>query len=161
MAAHPGITAEDAMTIIVNQYLREETFHYKDETTNDQFKDGGQWYFIEIQQLLEKELLQADQLNSLQFDSEEVALPLGPGLCYTGKGIQFEYEGKRYLTSEANKAVLTEALKSGSAKWYWNKTLSKKCGGKDAATFNAYIVDKSGKRFPDLHLEISKRINIQ
>jgi hypothetical protein len=34
MAAHPGITAEDAMTIIVNQYLKEETFQYKDDTTN-------------------------------------------------------------------------------------------------------------------------------
>ena len=34
MSNHPGITAEDAMTIIVNQYLREETFQYKDETTS-------------------------------------------------------------------------------------------------------------------------------
>jgi len=147
------------MTIICDSYLREETFQYKDETTNGQLVDGGQWYFIEIQQLLEKELLLSDQLNSLQFDGEEVELPLGPGLCYTGKGIQFEYEGKRYLTSEANQAILTEALKSGTAKWYWNKTLSKKCGGKDSATFNAYIVDKSGRRFPNLHLEINKPIS--
>ena len=157
------------MTIIVNEYLREETYQYigepnrgkQNEAANGQFKDGGQWYFIEIQQLLEKELLQADQLNSLQFDGDEVELPLGPGLCYTGKGIQFEYEGKRYLTSEANQAILTEALKSGTAKWYWNKTLSKKCGGNGSATFNAYIVDKSGRRFPTLHLEINKPINIQ
>lgn len=155
------------MTIIVNEYFREETYQYigqpqsgkNNEAADGQFKDGGQWYFIEMQQLLEKELLQADQLNSLQFDSEEVALSLGPGLCYTGKGIQFEYEGKRYLTSEANQAILTEALKSGTAKWYWNKTLSKKCGGKDSAQLHAYIVDKEGKRIPDLHLEINRSIN--
>ena len=120
--------------------------------------DGGKWYFIEIQQLLEKELLLSDQLNSLQFDGEEVELPLGPGLCYTGKGVQFEYGGKRYLTSEANQDVLTQALQSGTAKWYWNKTLFKKCGGKDSAQLHAYIVDKEGKRIPDLHLEINRSI---
>lgn len=147
------------MTIIVNEYLREETFQYKDENNNYKLTDGGQWYFIEIQQLLEKELLLADQFSSLQFDGDEVELPVGPGLCYTGKGIQFEYEGQRYLTSEANQAIMTEALKSGTAKWYWNKTLSKKCGGKDSATFNVYIVDKQGQRFPNLHLEINQRIN--
>ena len=147
------------MTIICDNYLREETFQYKDETTNGQLVDGGQWYFIEIQQLLEKELLLSDQLNSLQFDGDEVELPLGPGLCYTGKGIQFEYGGKRYLTSEANQDVLTQALQSGTAKWYWNKTLFKKCGGKDSAQLHAYIVDKEGKRIPDLHLEINRTIN--
>ena len=154
------------MTIIVNQYLREETYQYigepkrgkQNEAADGQFKDGGQWYFIEIQQLLEKELLLSDQLNSLQFDGDEVELPLGPGLCYTGKGIQFEYEGKRYLTSETNQTILTEALKSGTAKWYWNKTLFKKCGGKDSAQLHAYIVDKEGKRIPDLHLEINRSI---
>ena len=147
------------MTIISDSYLREETFQYKDETTNGQLVDGGQWYFIEIQQLLEKELLLSDQLNNLQFDGDEVVLPLGPGLCYTGKGMQFEYEGKRYLTSEANQDVLTQALQSGTAKWYWNKTLFKKCGGKDSAQLHVYIVDKKGKRIPDLHLEINRSIN--
>ena len=158
MSNHPGITAEDAMTIIVNQYLREETFQYKDKTTNWELADGGKWYFIEMEKLLEKELLLADQLNSLQLDADEVELPLGPGLCYTGKGVQFEYGGKRYLTSEANQDVLTQALQSGTAKWYWNKTLSKKCGGKDSAQLHAYIVDKEGKRIPDLHLEINRSI---
>ena len=111
-----------------------------------------------MEKLLEKELLLADQLNSLQFDGEEVELPLGPGLCYTGMGVQFEYGGKRYLTSEANQDVLTQALQSGTAKWYWNKTLFKKCGGKDSAQLHAYIVDKEGKRIPDLHLEINRSI---
>ena len=95
------------MTIIVNQYLREETFQYKDRITNWELADGG----------------------------------------------------KRYLTSEANQDVLTQALQSGTAKWYWNKTLFKKCGSKDSAQLHAYIVDKEGKRIPDLHLEINRSIN--
>ena len=40
MANHPGITAEDAMTIIVNNYLIEEKFQYKDESTNNNLVDG-------------------------------------------------------------------------------------------------------------------------
>lgn len=147
------------MTIIVNQYLREETFQYTDETTNWELADGGKWYFIEMEKLLEKELLLADQFNSLQLDADEVELPLGPGLCYTGTGVQFEYDGKRYLTSGANQDILTQALQSGTAKWYWNKTLFKKCGGKDSALLHAYIVDKEGKRIPNLHLEINRSIN--
>ena len=53
------------MTIISDSYLREETFQYKDETTNGQLVDGGQWYFIEMQQLLEKELLRQFGIRKL------------------------------------------------------------------------------------------------
>ena len=112
------------MTIICDNYLREETFQYMDETTNGQLVDGGQWYFIEMQQLLEHELLLSGQLNNLLFNADEVKLPSGPGLCYTGTGILFEYEGKKYLTTAENSHILTEALKSGNVKWYWSRSFS-------------------------------------
>ena len=159
MANHPGITAEDAMTIIVNQYLREETFQYMDETTNGQLVDGGQWYFIEIQQLLDHELLQADQLNSLQFDAaDEVELPFNQGLCYAGLGVQFEYEGQKYDCIEANLSTLKEALKSGTIKWYWSKDRFRKYVSKDSTTLKAYIIDCNYNRIPDLQLEVTKYI---
>ena len=158
MANHPGITAEDAMTIIVNQYLREETFQYMDETTNGQLVDGGRWYFIEIQQLLDHELLQADQLNSLQFNADEVELPFSQGLCYAGLGVQFEYESEKYDCIEANISTLKEALKSGNIKWYWNKDRFRKYGGTDSATLKAYIIDCNYNRIPDLQLEVTKYI---
>lgn len=158
MANHPGITAEDAMTIIVNQYLREETFQYMDETTNGQLVDGGKWYFIEIQQLLDHELLQADQLNTLQFNADEVELPFSQGLCYAGIGVQFEYKGQRYDCIEANLAILKEALKSGSIKWYWNKDRFRKYGGTTSATLKAYIMDCNYNSIPDLQLEVTKYI---
>ena len=67
------------MTIIVNNYLREEKFQYMDETTNFELADGDYWYFIEIQKLIENELLQADKLNSLQLNADEVGLPIRRG----------------------------------------------------------------------------------
>ena len=166
MANHPGITAEDAMTIIVNQYFREETYQYmgkpqrgkQDEAKNGQLVDGGQWYFIEIQQLLDHELLQADQLNSLEFNADEVELPFNQGLCYAGLGVQFEYEGQKYDCIEANLSTLKEALKSDSIKWYWNKDRFRKYGGKDSATLKAYIIDCNYNRIPDLQLEVTKYI---
>lgn len=158
MANHPGITAEDAMTIIVNQYLREETFQYIEPATKGQFVDGGKWYFIEIQQLLDHELLQADQLNSLEFNADEVELPFSQGLCYAGLGVQFEYEGQKYDCIKANLAPLKEALKSGAIKWYWNKDRFRKYGGTDSATLKAYIMDCNYNSIPDLQLELNKKV---
>ena len=158
MANHPGITPEDAMTIIVNQYLREETFQYMDETTNGQLADGGQWYFIEIQQLLDNELLQATLLNNLQLNADEVELPSGKGLYYTGKGVQFEYEGQRFDSTKANLDLLTEAMKSGSVKWYWNKDRFRKYGGKNTVTLDVVIADTNANLIPDLHLTVNKNI---
>lgn len=159
MASHPWITAEDAMSIICDNYLREETFQYKDKTTNRELADWWKRYFIEMQNLLNNELLLSDQINNLAFHSDNVELPNGQWICYTGTWIQFEYEWKRYTTTDTNHSILDQALKSWKVKWYWDKTLSKKCGWKDSAKFNVYIVDKEWKRIPDLHLQIDKPIN--
>jgi hypothetical protein len=159
MAAHPWITPEDAMTIISDSYLREETFQYKDETTNWKLKDWWKRYFIEMQNLLNNELLQSPKIQNLQFSSDSVELPSGQWLCYTWVWIQFEYEWKKYMTTETNQSILNQALKSWKVKWYWDKTAFKKCGWKDSAKFDAYIVDKAWKKIPDLHLQIDKPIN--
>ena len=112
MSNHPGITAEDAMTIIVNNYLIEEKFQYKDESTNYNLVDGGEWYFIDMQKLLDVELLQSKAIDNVQFNSDLVKLPSCKGLCYVGKGIQFEFNGQKYDATSANQAVLNQALKS-------------------------------------------------
>lgn len=146
------------MTIIANNYLREETIQYKDETTNGELADGGQWYFIEIQHLLDHELLKADQLNSLKFNADEVELPFSQGLCYAGLGVQFEYEGQKYDCIEANLSTLKDALKSGNIKWYWNKDRFRKYVSKDSTTLKAYIMDCNYNSIPDLQLELTKNI---
>ena len=73
------------MTIIVNNYLIQEKFQYKDETTNWDLVDGDYWYFIDIQKLLKAELLQSDKIEEVKFNSDLVELPSGNGICYTGQ----------------------------------------------------------------------------
>ena len=158
MANHPGITAEDAMTLIVENYLIEKTFQYKDETTNWKLVDGGYWYFLDMEKLLKAELLKEKQLNGIALNKEQVELPHGQGICYMGKGILLEYKGKTYETTEANQALLTEALKSGDIRWYWNKTIFQKYSTTSSATFDVYVVDKLGQKIPDTHLSITKNI---
>lgn len=148
------------MTIIVNNYLIEETFQYKDETTNGQLMDGEEWYFIDMQKLLDNELLQAGQLSILQLNADEVELPDGKGICYSGMGVQFEYEGKKYdASAAANFSVLQEALKSGKARWYWNKDRFRKYGGTHSADLQVFIVGKEGEKIPDFQLSVSKNVN--
>jgi hypothetical protein len=146
------------MTIICDKYLREETFQYKDGTTNWELVDGEKWYFIEMQKLLDNELLQADKLNSLQLNADEVELPAGKGICYSGIGVQFEFGGKKYDSTDDNLAILQEALKSGHVKWYWNKDRFRKYGGTTTATFKVGIVNLNANLIPDLSLEITKNV---
>ena len=147
------------MTIICDNYLREETFQYKDETTNWALVDGWKRYFIKMQELLDKELLQSDKVNNIQLNGENVQLPSGKWICYTGIWIQFEFEWKRYLTIDSNKSILNQALKSWNIKWYWDKDTFKKYGWKGSASFDVYVVDKGWKKIPDLHLSINKSVN--
>ena len=146
------------MTLIVNNYLREERFQYKDETTKFELVDGDYWYFIEIEKLLNNELLKADKFNALQLNADEVELPAGTGICYTGMGVQMEFNGKRFDMTEANQDIVQNALKSGNAKWYWNKDRFKKYGGTDTATLNVYATDKAGDKTPNFQLTVNKTV---
>lgn len=156
---HPGITAVDAMQIIIDNYFTERMIYYKDETTNWELREGCLSYDIDVEKLLQYERLQKGMLDELAFDSDRVELPVSEGLCYVGKGVQFEYEGKYYNSDEENHALLTQLVQSEQPlKWRWNKELYRKQGGgKDEVSFDAYIVDKSCEKY--LSLAFSKRIN--
>lgn len=157
MGNRADLTPVDAMEIIVNNYLREETFQYMDETTNWELADGGKWYFLKMEELLNNELLQAGKLESLVLQGDDVALPQGKGICYMGKGVQFEVDGARHNLSDTS--ALTAALKAGNARWYWNRSLFRKQGGTTSAELDVYITDLNGEKIPDLHLTITKTIH--
>ena len=159
MSNNPGITPEDAMTIMYNNYLTKKTFQYKDETTNWELKDGCDSYFIDMQKLLEHELLQSDKIDKLQFYESEVELPYGPWVCYIGKWVMFEFEWERYSTTAANQSVFIQALKSWNVKFFWNKDLFLEQSWNNLVKIDVYVVDKNGDKLPDLHLRIEKNID--
>lgn len=114
------------------------------------------WYLLEMQDILTNELLHLEELESQPFESDSVELPAGKGTCYLGKGVQFEYNGKKYDVTDA--ATLQEALKSDGIKWYWNKDRFRKYGGTTTATLDVYVVDKAGQAIPDCHLTLTKNV---
>ena len=61
------------MTIIVNNYLRAEKFKYKNDA--GQIVDGDYRYFFDMDKLIKTELLQSSKINSIQLNSDDVALP--------------------------------------------------------------------------------------
>ena len=158
MTTHPWLTAEDAMTIIVNNYLKREKFQYKDETTNRELVDGDYRYFIDMQKLLKTELLQSDKIDKINLNSDLVELPSGNWICYTGKWIQFEYNWKKYNVTYENQSILNQALKTWNVKWYWHKDSFKKYWWTNSANFDTYVVDKNWKKIPDTHLNITKDV---
>ena len=149
MWTHPWITAEDAMTIIVNNYLRAEKFKYKNNSW--QIVDWDYRYFFDVNKLMKTELLQSSKINSIQLNWNDVALPNPKWICYTWKWIQFEYNGKRYNVSD--QSTLNQALKSWNIKWYWNKKTFLKYGWKWSASFDVHLVDKDGKKIPDIEIK--------
>lgn len=157
MGNHPGITPVDAMDIIVDNYLREETFQYMDETTNWQLTNGDKWYFLKNQELLNNEVLQADKLEALVLQGDDVELPQGKGICYVGRGIQFELDGVRHDITDA--AALSQALKVGNVRWFWNRRMFRKQGGTSTAELEVYVTDLNGEKIPNVQLYFSKEVN--
>jgi len=158
MSNHPWITAEDAMTIIVDNYLNEQKFQYKDESTNYNLVDGWERYFIDMQKLLESELLQSKAINNVQFNSDLIKLPNGKWICYVGKWIQFEFNWKKYDVTSASQSILSQALKSGNVARYRNKDMFKKYWWTSSAQFDVYVVDKQWNKIPNLHKSITKSV---
>ena len=146
------------MTIIINNYFTEETFQYKDETTNRELADWGKWYFINMQKLLQNELVQSDKIEKLQFNTDITELPSGRWLCYVGMGIQFEYGGEWYNMTKENEDKFRTIVANNDIKWRWNKTSWRKYGGVGTVTFDVYVLDKQGDKIPDLHLSFSKSV---
>ncbi len=155
-------TPVDAMDIIVDRYLRMEKLLFTEDTVwsaNPTLieAENSPAYFIKTQELMDNELLQAEKLERLTLNGDDVELPFGRGICYLGKGVQFELDGVRHDISET--AALTEALKAGNAKWYWNRRSFRRHGDADSVDLHVYVVDKNGEKFPDLELNITKPVN--
>ena len=156
-------TPVDAMDIIVDKYLREETLKIRVDTiwtsSNPTLieAENSPAYFIKTQELMDNELLQAEKLERLTLNGDDVELPFGRGICYLGKGVQFELDGVRHDISDSE--ALSEALKAGNAKWYWNRRAFRRYGDADTVDLHVYIVDKNGEKFPDLELNVTKPVN--
>lgn len=147
---HPGTTMAAAARNIKKDYLISERFKYQDE--NGELVDGEHWHEFNTQKFMETELLHKAEIEGLALSGEEVQLPSTEGLCYVGKGIQFEYAGKRYDMDGENREVFLEAVAAGGVRWFWNRDAWRKYGGKSSASFDVYLVDKSGQAIPDCHL---------
>ncbi len=155
-------TPVDAMDIIVDRYLRMEKLMFTEDTVwsaNPTLieAENSPAYFIKTQELMDNELLQAEKLERLTLNGDDVELPFGRGICYLGKGVQFELDGERHDIGDV--AALTEALKAGNAKWYWNRRAFRRYGDADTVDLHVYVVDKNGEKFPDLELNIIKPVN--
>ena len=143
------------MTIIVNNYFREEKFQFKDETTNWELVDGGSWYFIDIRKLMENEILQADKQVPLSSNCGLVNLPDGPGIYYEGPGVLFTVDGSTYDMTEENRATLENAVKSGKEiTWTYNPDQAKKYGVPGTNTIKVGVMDRQGRLIPDISLTI-------
>ena len=149
------------MTLITNNYLQKELCLFTERLNEDTLivttsEDCVQYRFLP-QKFLDNELLQAEKLERLNLNGDDVELPFGRGICYLGKGVQFELDGVRHDISETE--ALTMALKAGNAKWYWNRRAFRRYGDTDSVDLHVYVVDKNGEKFPDLELNITKPVN--
>ncbi len=106
--------------------------------------------------MLRKSVIQKAIDSSAQ-PQNDIALPSGAGLCYSGMGIMFEVNGQALPMTEANRQTLEEAVKSGKEiSWTWSKTLSLKQGGPATPTFEVRYLDTKARIIPDLQLAITK-----
>ena len=157
MHTHPGTTLEDAMTIMIEKYLRAETFKYKNDEGN--IVNGDKWYFYDTEKFLNEEILHKSTIDAIILNAEDVALPSITDICYTGKGVQFEYNGQRYdITDTAHlKAALTS---NRPIQYFWNKTRYLKYGGKASgqATIKALYLDTHGHTVPGVEISVKKNI---
>ena len=110
--------------------------------------------FLE-EEVLRKSVIQK-AIDSSASPQNDIALPSGAGLCYSGMGIVFEVDGQSYTMTEANRQTLEEAVKSGKEiSWIWSKTLSLKQGGPATPTFEVRYLDTKARAIPDLQLAIT------
>ena len=106
--------------------------------------------------MLRKSVIQK-AIDSSASPQNDIALPSGAGLCYSGMGIMFEVEGQSYPMTEANRQTFEEAVKSGKEiSWTWSKTLSLKQGSPTTPTFEVRYLDTKARVIPELQITITK-----
>ena len=150
MSNNPWYTAEDANTVIINDYLQEDTFKYKDQ--NDwNIKDWGARNFFQDDKFINNEMLHKPEIDAIKLENEDTPLPSGKWIYYEWKWIQFEYKWKRYNLSDS---MWTTAVTSWEdIQYYFNTTLDIKSWWKWTTSFNVGILDKNGKKIPDIQLK--------
>ena len=111
--------------------------------------------FLE-EEVLRKSVIQK-AIDSSAPPQNDIALPSGAGLCYSGMGIMFEVKGQSYTMTEANRQTLEEAVKSGKEiSWIWSKTLSLKQGGPATPSIEVRYLDTKARAIPDLQITIKR-----
>ena len=150
MSNNPWYTAEDANTVIINDYLQEDTFKYKDQ--NDwNIKDWGARNFFQDDKFINNEMLHKPEIDAIKLENEDTPLPSGKWIYYEWNWIQFEYKWKRYNLSDS---MWTTAVTSWEdIQYYCNTTLDIKSWWKWTTSFNVGILDKNGKKIPDIQLK--------
>ena len=159
MRTHPGVTLEGANTILQENYLREETFKYVDDSDGS-IKDGGLWYFFNTDKFFEYEVLQKEAVDAAVEkiagqagnDGAAVALPDGYGICYTGPGVQFEVGGVLYDNTEENRAAFESAWTAdpASVKWFFSPLQARVYGASGTAELTVGVLDTSAHLIPDV-----------
>ena len=157
MKTHPGVTLEGANTILQENYLREETFKYVDDSDGS-IQDGGLWYFFDTDKFFEYEVLQKEAVDAAvakiagQAGNDAVALPSGYGICYTGPGVQFEVGGTRYDMTEENRAAFEAAWSAdpASVTWYFSPLQALVYGASGTAQLTVGVLDTSARLVPDI-----------
>ena len=164
MKTHPGVTLEGANIILQENYLREETFKYVDDSDGS-LKDGGQWYFFDTDKFFEYEVLQKEAVDAAVAEIAgqagndgnwagygAVALPSGYGICYTGPGVQFEAGGTRYDMTEENRASFETAWTAdpSAIKWYFSPESASAFGASGRTEITVRVLDTQARLIPDI-----------
>ena len=158
MRTHPGVTLEGANTILQENYLREETFKYVDDSDSS-IKDGGLWYFFNTDKFFAYEVLQKDavdaaveKISGQAGNDASVALPGGYGICYTGPGVQFEVAGNRLDMTEENRAAFEAAWTAdpSAVKWYFSPLQALIYGASGTSELTVGVLDTSAHLIPDV-----------
>ena len=158
MRTHPGVTLEGANTILQENYLREETFKYVDDSDSS-IKDGGQWYFFDTDKFFAYEVLQKEAVDAAvekiagqAGNDASIALPGGYGICYTGPGVQFEVAGNRLDMTEENRAAFEAAWTAdpSAVKWYFSPLQALLYGASGTSELTVGVLDTSAHLIPDV-----------
>ena len=156
---HPWITLEDANTIMINNYLTEWIYKYKD--TDWTIKEWWKRYFFNTEKFIEEEILWKSEIEAIQFTSDDVELPAMEWRCYVWKWIQFECEWKRYdMTNEEDATFKKFVRQWKQIRWFETKESFLKYWWKWEISFDVYMLDKDAKKIEGMELKnIRKAVN--
>ena len=156
MTNYAFTTLEDANSLFIDKYLRDETFKYRDDY-DDSIRDGEKWYFFKTDDFIHNEILHETEVKSALQNTPQ-SLPSTNGLYYEGKGIQFTVDGQTFDMTEENRSTLENAVKSGKEiTWIYNSDQAKKYGVTGDNTITVRVMDTKARLIPDISLQVQVR----